>query len=112
MQLKCVTSPSIERRNVKRNIQLPSRSKEYQRELRKARRKEILDLLGGECIQCTFSDPRALQIDHVNGGGHRERLYFGQNPVKLFKSVKENPDNYQLLCANCNQIKKIANMEF
>src|SRR3990167_3657310 len=36
-------------------------------------RSVVLDVLGNKCSRCGFSDKRALQIDHKNGGGALER---------------------------------------
>ena len=35
-------------------------------------RLSVLEKYGSKCVKCGFSDSRALQIDHVNGGGHAE----------------------------------------
>lgn len=74
-------------------------------------RKETLDMLGGKCIQCGFADYRALQVDHINGGGHAERKLQGYDVNIVFRNVRDNRDKYQLLCANCNVIKRIINKE-
>jgi hypothetical protein len=66
--------------------------------------------LGGVCKICKFQDIRALQIDHVNGGGGNERKKLG--PISMYKKViKDNTEYYQLLCANCNWIKRFENKE-
>lgn len=70
---------------------------------------EVFQLLGGKCVRCGFSDPRGFQIDHINGGGHQQRGIM--NAVKFFKYVLSHPEEFQLLCANCNQIKRIENKE-
>ena len=44
-------------------------TKEYFRRQRRA----ILELLGGKCVQCAFSDYRALQVDHIDGGGYKDK---------------------------------------
>jgi hypothetical protein len=44
----------------------------YFRRYRKLRRDKIIAYLGGKCIKCGFSDERALQIDHTNGGGSKD----------------------------------------
>jgi len=76
------------------------------------KRKEILDFLGGKCVKCGFSDYRALQIDHIWGGGTKERKEVkNNNKIIYFKKVIENKSKYQLLCANCNCIKRIENNE-
>lgn len=73
----------------------------------------LLDLLGMKCSKCGFSDVRALQIDHINGNGHKERLSI--HGIKFYryylKNIDEIKDNIQLLCANCNFIKKLENNE-
>jgi len=76
-------------------------------------RNEILSLLGSKCIRCGFSDIRALQIDHVHGGGTKERKNYGSMPLyrKILKEIKAGSKDYQLLCANCNWIKKYENKE-
>ncbi|SRR6266498_738708 len=69
-----------------------------------------LEKLGGVCVRCGFSDPRALQIDHVNGGGIREREAIGHAAIYR-KVARGDTDGYQLLCANCNWIKRAENKE-
>jgi|SaaInlLV_10m_DNA_2_1039722.scaffolds.fasta_scaffold00537_25 Zn ribbon nucleic-acid-binding protein len=77
---------------------------------RKEWRKKVLDHLGGACVHCGFDDIRALQIDHVNGGGRKDR---NKQVIGFYKKVMENRENsYQLLCANCNTIKRIEKREF
>jgi hypothetical protein len=81
-------------------------------ENRKIRRTNLIERLGGCCTRCGFSDERALQIDHINGGGCIE-LSNGLNhsTAEYYNKVIENPDLYQLLCANCNWIKRFENGE-
>lgn len=55
-------------------------------------------------MRCGFDDARALQVDHVNGGGKWVDPY--RSTAAFYKKVVDNPDAYQLLCANCNAIKK------
>ena len=64
--------------------------------------------LGGKCVCCGFSDVRALQIDHVNGDGKKERRE--RRIASLTRLALEDKaaggHRYQLLCANCNWIKR------
>lgn len=76
------------------------------------RRTAILVLLGGQCVRCGFADHRALQIDHKNGDGRKERTELRQNRIALYKKVREDPDSYQCLCANCNWIKRAEMHEY
>jgi hypothetical protein len=82
------------------------------REDRARRRRALLLLLGNVCVKCGFADPRALCIDHVNGGGCAERKSFS-NLQKYYQSILDrNGIGYQLLCCNCNAIKRIENREY
>lgn len=77
-------------------------------------KKELFDLLGNKCIHCGFNDIRALQIDHINGGGVKELRSTGNRCVyynRVLKSVQDGDNKYQLLCANCNWIKRHENNE-
>ena len=71
---------------------------------------EALKFLGGKCVKCGFSDVRALQIDHVHGGGTKDFKKFG-GMYGVYKNVLLEPEKYQLLCANCNWIKRFENKE-
>jgi hypothetical protein len=88
------------------------REKRNPKNLANARRlrQEILSVFGGRCVRCGFDDWRALQVDHVNGGGRRDRRRFS-NKSEFLRAVLADPDLYQLLCANCNWIKKYEREE-
>jgi hypothetical protein len=78
------------------------------------KREAIITALGGKCCRCSFSDIRALQVDHVNGDGYKERRKYGngyKNYKRILEQVLSGSKDYQVLCANCNQIKKIENNE-
>ena len=62
-------------------------------------------------MRCPVADVRCLQIDHVNGGGCKELRSINRSHWKLANMVQQNPEKYQLLCANCNWIKKHENDE-
>ena len=56
-------------------------------------------------------EPPPYQIDHVNGGGAKEHKAM-PNSVKFYRKVFEDTTGmYQLLCANCNWIKRAENKE-
>jgi len=87
-------------------------------ETRRRRREErirAIKRLGGCCARCGFSDWRALQFDHVDGGGTRELSKKGYRTAYNLDDVWRiglNEDKkFQLLCANCNTIKKFENNE-
>ena len=75
---------------------------------RREARLEVVRLLGGVCVKCGFDDTRALQIDHVNGGGGQERRKVSNQKMYtlILEEVKQGSSKYQILCANCNWIKR------
>lgn len=73
-------------------------------------RQRLIDELGRQCVRCGFDDWRALQVDHVHGDGRLERVKLN-NVSKLFHAVVASPARYQLLCANCNWIKRYEKHE-
>lgn len=73
---------------------------------------EAFRLLGSKCIRCGFSDQRALQFDHIKGDGyidnHKRNV---THYKKIVASVKAGENRYQVLCCNCNWIKRVENKE-
>ena len=75
-------------------------------------RLEIIDLLGAKCVRCGYSDIRALQVDHVRGNGtqHRRERANGVY-ADMYDAVRDGSKEYQVLCANCNFIKRLEERE-
>ena len=68
-----------------------------------------------QCIRCGYSDIRALSIDHINGNGAKEREKLKINGGYMFyKWLRDNdfPEGYQVLCMNCQFIKRSENEEY
>lgn len=86
---------------------------EWQQRQQKESRIELVALLGGRCVRCGYaSDVRALCVDHVRGGGTAEGKRYGWTRYRvIIKKVLAGSSEYQVLCANCNQIKKIEAKE-
>jgi hypothetical protein len=101
----CLTHYSRNFRTNSANKEVAKKSREYQAKIRA----NVIAFLGGKCIRCSFSDPRALQIDHRYGGGTAARR--SESWGKFYKIVLANPHPYQLLCANCNWIKRVERRE-
>lgn len=77
-------------------------------------RKAILVMFGNKCATCGYeTDERALQLDHI----HRARvprnhtLRSGHGLYLRILSGEISKNDYQLLCANCNWLKKLNNKE-
>ena len=82
----------------------PSMTYEGRKESYNKKRLEVILALGNICCRCGFSDIRALQIDHINGGGSKERKT--KSGKSYLYHVLKDLSKYQLLCANCNWIKR------
>lgn len=86
----------------------------WQKQHHKKIRIELLSFLGiCECARCGFKDWRALQVDHIEGGGNEARRQgnVSTNPRQYLEVIKKNLEQYQVLCANCNWIKKYEKKE-
>ncbi len=80
-------------------------------------RQNLLTLLGGCCTNpfgqhiLPYTDGRALQFDHINGGGQKQikEKFKGSGGVMVayyLKHPEEAQKDLQILCANCNWIKR------
>lgn len=73
-------------------------------------KKLAFEILGGFiCVHCGFKDHRALDLDHIHGKGALDRKSRKRHDG-FFIEIIENPDEskkkFQILCRNCNEIKK------
>lgn len=98
---------------VKNRSDVLQRNRDYKRTLRM----QILTKFGNKCANpfnlphpdwC--NDLRCLQIDHVNGNGNYELRHL-ELSLYYKKVLADKEGNYQLLCANCNWIKRGDNQE-
>lgn len=97
--------------NPEKYKQISKRSTKRRNQKIKLARLNLIRKLGNICSKCGFSDIRALQIDYQNGG-HRKMIKkagtsYGEFYLKLDKLSKyELAKDWQILCANCNWIKR------
>jgi len=87
--------------------------KEKQRIRRLNIKQTVLTHYGNEkcaCVECGFSDIRALSIDHIKNDGAKHRK---SGILKIYNWLVENdyPEGYQTLCMNCQWIKKYNNQK-
>jgi hypothetical protein len=97
--------------NMESKPRLQTKRAEQKRERYYAKKRKAFDILGNKCVHCGNTDHRALQIDHVNGNGHKELRQINLNGV-LNKILAEEKEEYQLLCANCNWKKRYDKQEY
>ena len=68
-----------------------------------------------QCNRCAESRIECLSIDHEEGEGssHRRKVSNGRGGYAFYKWLKNHnfPAGFQVLCMNCQWIKKIANHE-
>lgn len=84
--------------------------KEYHATNKAKYKKLVFDHYGWSCNCCSEKTIEFLSIDHVYGGGSKQRRENNIRGLKLYKKIiSENyPDEYQILCMNCNFGKKIT----
>lgn len=77
----------------------------YEAQYTRNLRFQVLALLGGKCIRCGIDDTRVLQIDHIKGKGTQLRKTIPSRA--LYRDIlNANGEGCQLLCDNCNWIKR------
>jgi len=62
------------------------------------------------CAECHFSDIRALSLDRINGKHKKTTKLYGDNLYQDLKK-KDYPDGWQVLCMNCQWVKRYENKE-
>lgn len=70
----------------------------------------VIEAYGGRCACCGEDNPVFLSIDHIDNKGNKHRLTGVGCGNKLYQWLVRNDfpkDNYQLLCFNCNQGKRV-----
>lgn len=82
----------------------------YAAQSRKAKAKErerLYEIYGHVCAICGFSDKRALTLDHRLNNGSNERKLLGERGVYRKAKASYAPEEYQILCMNCQFIKRV-----
>ena len=80
-------------------------AKELRRLANRRVREAALAGYGSACNFCNEDTFEFLAIDHVDGGGRKERETMSTSQIAR-KVINENwPETYQVLCHNCNQAK-------
>lgn len=82
----------------------------YNAHSRRAKVKEklrLFEMYGKSCARCGFDDMRALSLDHINNDGNEQRRKLGERGVYRDAKKDLQPDKYQILCMNCQFIKRV-----
>lgn len=83
-------------------------NRQWSRINNRLKRIELLNILGGKCKNCGFSNYDALEIDHIEPVLRRTTKDTSKAGVRLVQSLmngKYDISAVQVLCANCHSIK-------
>jgi hypothetical protein len=87
----------------------PGYNSNMRRNIRNNEKDRVFLHYGGYvCACCGFDNKDALVLDHIHGGGSRQRRSPGiSSPSQHYRWIIRNnfPEGYQVLCANCNMAK-------
>lgn len=69
-------------------------------------RQEVIKAYGGVCQCCSESRIEFLAIDHIEGGGRKQRESIGGD-AHFYSWLRKNnfPPGYRVMCHNCNFAK-------
>ena len=91
-------------------LKIELRVKTNQKKYNLEQKLKVLEHLGGSrCMVCGYGNPMALCVDHIHNNGAQDRKRNSTYTIRkriLNMSEKEARRDYQILCANCNQIKR------
>jgi len=84
----------------------PEKYRKQSRDAKARLREKIYEIYGRKCVDCGFEDARALTLDHIKNNGSEERKQLGERGVYLRATNQYLPEDYQILCMNCQFIKR------
>lgn len=84
----------------------PEKAKASWKRAKQKQRAKLLKIYGEECALCGFNNPKALTLDHINQNGNEERKRLGERGVYYRALEKYRPDEYRILCMNCQFITR------
>lgn len=85
----------------------PEKYRKHGRDCRARLKQKVFDVYGTICACCGFDDMRALTLDHINNNGAEERKELGERGVYRRSIERYRPDEYRVLCMNCQFIKRV-----
>jgi hypothetical protein len=82
-----------------------SKRMQYNKKYEKKVKDDVFNNYGGYvCSCCGETEKVFLTIDHINGGGTRDRKKYGRGGKFLYRWLRKNgyPEGFRVLCFNCN----------
>lgn len=87
------------------------KSKRYTKEYNLKLKQEVINYYGGKCTCCNETRLDFLALDHINGGGTKQKkqLRSEHKAQNMYAWAKNNnyPKIFQIMCHNCNMSKHI-----
>jgi hypothetical protein len=81
----------------------------YQKIYQQRIKANVMSHYGGRCVCCGETELVFLTIDHISGGGTKQRKETGPGTA-FYRWLQKNdyPIGYQVLCHNCNFAKTMG----
>ena len=90
-----------------------SKDRDSQRRYWKKIRKQVIDKLGGRCINCGCDNPDALEINHINGGGNEDKRINGNGKqfyLHILNGTRKT-DDLEMTCIVCNALHRATKIQ-
>lgn len=91
------------------DVNFPKINRERVKKYYKNKRSKVLDHYGNKCACCGETNPKFLTIDHINNDGSKHRKLINSSRLCPWLVKNNYPDNFQILCWNCNHGKQLNN---
>lgn len=84
------------------------KNKVWMKKFRRDLRKEVIEAYGSICACCGEYRWQFLTLDHPKGDGQKDRAKHRNITGQIYGWAKKNgfPKIYQLLCMNCNWVRR------
>lgn len=86
----------------------PEKYRERERRYLQRLKQEAFTKLGNKCSNCKCDVIEILEVNHINGGGRKDRQKCGQKG--LYRKIIKGSNEYNLLCRVCNSLHYVADL--
>jgi len=90
------------------------RNRASQRKYYRKLRIKVLDIFGGKCVYCGCDIREALEINHINGRGCREKQKRSSCTKKFYLDIisgRRTIDDLELTCKVCNVVHYLVKLK-
>lgn len=86
----------------------PEKHRERERQYAASLKRDAFEKLGNKCSNCGSTVKEILEINHINGGGCKERRKIDLKAI--CRKVIRGSDDYNLLCRVCNSLHYVCDI--